>query len=456
MELRQISGANDLFFETDAKLDERPGAAKMDPIEQVGQDIFDLAQELFPICRSITGDGVRETLRRLQRLIPIEVHEVPSGTSVLDWTVPKEWNIRDAWIKDGAGNKVVDFQQSNLHIVSYSVPVRRWVPIQELRHHLFTIPEQPDWIPNKTSYYRESWGFCLSHNQLQRMTEGEYEVCIDATLEPGHLTYGELLVPGERDEEFLISSHICHPSLCNDNLSGICISAHLAQHLLRQENRRRSYRFLFIPGTIGAITWLARNADRLERIRGGLTLVCVGDASHLTYKRSLIGDAEIDRAAACALRDFGDASQVIDFFPYGYDERQFNSPGFRLPFGSLMRARHGQFPEYHTSADNLEFVHPDQLAKSYRVLRQMVGILEANRCYQNLFPYGEPQLGKRGVFREIGAADQDIQLAMFWVLTLSDGQHSLLDVAERSGVDFERVQGAAAVLARCGVIREIP
>jgi aminopeptidase-like protein len=426
----------------------------MGAAEQVGSEIYGLIEELFPICRSITGHGVRESLRRLQRLIPIAISEVPSGTAVFDWTIPNEWNIRDAWIKDAAGNKVVDFRQSNLHVVSYSVPVRRRMPLAELRQHLFTIPEHPDWIPYRTSYYRESWGFCLTHRQLQLMNDGEYEVCIDSSLEPGHLTYGELLVPGEREEEFLISVHICHPSLANDNLSGVSVAAHLARHLLDRGQRRRSYRFLFIPGTIGAVTWLARNAEQLGRVRGGVTLVCLGDASPLTYKRSLIGCAEIDRAAAWALAHSGEPGEIIDFFPYGYDERQFNSPGFRLPVGSLMRGRHGQFPEYHTSADRLDFVHPDQLAGSYHALRRLIGILEGNRRYRNLFPYGEPQLGKRGVYREMGDADQARQLTMLWVLSLSDGQHSLLDIAERSGADFELIRDIARVLTNCGVLEE--
>lgn len=431
------------------------GVENMESIEQIGAEIYELIQELFPICRSITGDGVRESLRLLQRKIPLELCEVPSGTSVFDWTVPNEWNIRDAWIKDSSGTKVVDFQRSNLHVVSYSLPVSRRMSFQELRPHLFTLPEHPDWIPNRTSYYHETWGFCLSHNQLQQMTDGDYDVCIDSSLKPGHLTYGELLVPGECEEEFLISAHICHPSLCNDNLSGISISAHLARRLLDQKQRRRAYRFLFMPGTIGAITWLARNMDRLERVRGGLTLLCLGDASHLTYKRSFQGNAEIDRAAAYALARSGEPSEVIDFFPYGYDERQFNSPGFRLAVGSLMRGRHGQFPEYHTSADNLDFVRRTQLARSYQTLGRVIEILEGNRCYLNLFPYGEPQLGKRGVYREIGNVDQAKQLAMFWVLSMSDGQHSLLDIAERSGVDFELAQGVADILEKCGLLKQI-
>jgi aminopeptidase-like protein len=431
------------------------GSRNMESSERIGAAIYDLIQQLFPICRSITGEGVRESLHLLQQVIPIDIREVPSGTSVFDWTVPNEWNIRDAWIKDASGNKVVDFQYSNLHVVNYSVPIRRRMFLQELRPHLFTIPEKPDWIPYRTSYYREAWGFCLSHNQLQGMSDGEYEICIDSSLEPGQLTYGELLVPGDREDEFIISAHICHPSLCNDNLSGVCIATYLARRLLDRERRRNSYRFLFIPGTIGAITWLACNMGHLERVGGGLTLVCLGDASHLTYKRSLIGNAEIDRASVHVLAHSEETADIIDFFPYGYDERQFNSPAFRLAFGSLMRGRHGQFPEYHTSADNLDFVRRDQLAKSYHALSRVIETLEGNRSYKNLFPYGEPQLGKRGVYREMGDADQAKQLAMLWVLALSDGQHSLLDIAERSGIDFELAQGVADVLVSCGVLKRL-
>jgi aminopeptidase-like protein len=422
-------------------------------MELIGPQIHQMIQDLLPICRSITGNGVRESLRILKELIPIEIHEVPSGTSVLDWTVPNEWNIRDAWIKDAAGNKVVDFRQSNLHVVSYSTPIHCRMSLAELRPHLFTIPEHPDWIPYRTSYYRESWGFCLSQNHLQRMGDEDYEVYIDSVLEPGHLTYGELFVPGELEEEFLISAHICHPSLCDDNLSGICISAQLARCLLDRKKTRRSYRFLFIPGTIGAITWLSRNRGTLKRVRGGLTLVCLGDAARLTYKRSFVANSEIDSVVSYVLAHSEEPSEVIDFFPYGYDERQFNSPGFRLPVGSLMRGRHGQFPEYHTSADNLDFVHADQLARSYRVLSRVIDILEENCSYHNQFPYGEPQLGKRGVYREMGDADQVRQLGMLWVLSLSDSRTSLLSIAERSGLEFELVREVASVLVTCGILK---
>jgi aminopeptidase-like protein len=323
------------------------------PDEQsTATELMDLVEELYPLCRSITGDGVRATLETIGRIVPLAVHEVASGTPVLDWTVPPEWNIDDAYIADTAGRRIVDFRTCNLHVVSYSVPVARRMSLDELRPHLHTLPNQPDLIPYRTSYYEETWGFCLSQRQLDAMEPGEYEVRIDSRLEPGHLTYGEFVVPGRTPAEFLVSTHVCHPSLCDDNLSGIAVSALLARQLLAGAPPRHTFRFLFAPGTIGAITWLAHNPAAVSRVKHGLTLTCLGDAHHFTYKRTVDGGHVIDRAAAVVLAATGREHELIDFFPYGYDERQYNSPGFRLPVGSLMRGRHGQFPEYHTSADN--------------------------------------------------------------------------------------------------------
>jgi aminopeptidase-like protein len=418
-----------------------------------GGEMYALVKELYPICRSITGDGVRQTLQILRRVIPLELHEVPSGTQVLDWQAPREWNIRDAWIKDPSGKKIVDFHASNLQVVSYSTPVHRHLPLSELKNHLFTLPDRPDWIPYRTSYYKEAWGFCLPHELLQRLPEGDYEVYIDSSLEPGHLTYGELLIPGERDEEILISAHVCHPSLCNDNLSGVAVSAFLAREVLAQPQRRLSYRFLFIPGTIGAITWLAQNRESLRRVSGGLTLVCLGDSRHLTYKKSFSGDAAIDRAACYVLAQSGEPWETIDFFPYGYDERQFNSPGFRLAVGSLMRSRHGQFPEYHTSADNLDFVSSQQLGKSLAVLRRIVTVLDQDRRLLNKVPYGEPQLGKHGLYGDMMSAES-IQDAILWILSFSDGDHGLLDICQRSGLPFELICRAAGLLEEHGLVGE--
>lgn len=413
----------------------------------VGRRMHDQAAELYPTCRSITGDGVRQTLARIASEIPLQIEEVPSGTPVLDWTVPKEWNIREAWIADARGERVIDFARSNLHVVGYSVPVRRRVSLEELKQHVFTLPEHPDWIPYRTSYYNETWGFCLSQSQLDRLTDAEYEVCIDSTLEDGHLTYAECLVPGEEEDEVLISCHVCHPSLANDNLSGIAIATEAAKTLLAAP-RRYSYRFLFLPVTIGAITWLARNEQRLERIRHGLVLTGLGDPGQMTYKRSRRGDADVDRAVAHVLEQSGDAHEVQDFFPYGYDERQYCSPGFDLPVGCLMRTPHGRYPEYHTSADDLEFVGPEKLEDALNKVLAILSLLDRNRSYVNVSPKGEPQLGKRGLYDAIGGDvdRQRTQLAMLWVLNQSDGSKSLLDIAERSGMPFDSIEAIASIL----------
>jgi aminopeptidase-like protein len=406
-----------------------------------------LAAELYPICRSITGDGVRQTLQRLGRAIPLQVQEVPTGTPVLDWNVPKEWNVREAWIEDDRGRRVVDFARCNLHLLGYSVPLRARLTLAELKEHLFSSPEHPDWIPYRTSYYSETWGFCLAHSQLEALDEGEYEVCIDSSLEDGHLTYGECVLDGEDDGEVLISCHVCHPSLANDNLSGITVAIELAKALSARA-RRYSYRFLFVPGTIGSITWLARNEPGLERIRHGLVLTCVGDPGHPTYKRSRRGDAEIDRAVAQVLAGGGEPHEIQDFVPYGYDERQYCSPGFDLPVGCLMRTPHGRFPEYHTSADDLDLVRPEHLADSLAKCLGVVELLEGNRTYVNLRPKGEPQLGKRGLYQAIGGEPDrgEAQMAMLWVLNQSDGTNSLLDIAERSTLPFDAIERAATLL----------
>jgi aminopeptidase-like protein len=417
--------------------------------------LYALARELYPICRSITGNGVRETLRSLSRHLPLAIREVPSGTRVLDWTVPREWNIRDAYIKDQRGQRLVDFQANNLHVVSYSTPIRATLSLAELRPHLHSLPKEPELIPYRTSYYEDSWGFCLSDQQLQTFGPGPYEVCIDSTLEAGALSYGELLLPGASEDEILISAHVCHPSLADDNLSGIAVATHLAMELADRPTRRHGFRFLFAPGTIGAITWLAQNRHRAQRIKHGLTLTCLGDAEKFTYKKTVFGNSVVDRAAAHVLARSGLRQQSIDFFPYGYDERQYNSPGFRLPVGSLMRGRHGQFREYHTSADNLDFVSGDNMAESLTVLRGIVDVLEGNVSYRNLAPFGEPQLGSRGLYRALGGASiPDLQFAMLWVLNLSDGDHTLLDIAERAGLSFSSVQAAALLLVENGLLAE--
>ena len=420
--------------------------------ENLGEELFRFAEELFPVCRSITGDGIRHTLAAIACRIPIQTFEVPTGTSVFDWTVPKEWNIRDGYIKSSDGRVFADFKRSNLHIVNYSVPIRAKMSMSEIRPHLHSIPEKPDCIPYRTSYYKEDWGFCLSHKELTAMADGEYEVFIDSSLEDGHLTYGECFLPGRTPEEVLISCHICHPSLANDNLSGLAVATFLAKSLLGRD-LHYSYRFLFIPGTIGAITWLARNRDVAKRIRHGLVMTCVGDRGGFHYKRSRRGNAEIDRAVQHVLRHNEEPFEILEFSPYGYDERQYCSPGFDLPVGCLMRSVWGTFPEYHTSADNLNFIHPSKLAASYRVCASVVNVLECNRRFRNLNPFCEPQLGRRNLYRTVGgpAAGADTN-ALLWVLNLSDGEHSLLDIAERSGHAFSMIKDAAELLLKSDLL----
>ena len=422
----------------------------------VGQNIYSLISDLYPICRSITGEGFRESLRIINKQIPLEIHEVPSGTQVFDWTIPKEWNIRDAYVKNQKGEKVIDFKQSNLHILNYSLPIHAKMSLAKLKDHLYSLPDQPDLIPYRTSYYAENWGFCLSHNDLWRLEDGEYEVYIDSSLEAGSLTYGEYYIQGEIEDEILISCHSCHPSLCNDNLSGIGCATYLAKQLSTRTNRY-SYRFLFIPGTIGSISWLALNENRVAKIKHGLVVACVGDPGNFTYKKSRRGDAEIDQAVLHVLKQSGQEYAVQEFSPYGYDERQYCSPGFNLPVGSLTRTPHGRYPEYHTSADNLDFVQPEYLADSFKQYMAVIEILENNKTYLNTNPKGEPQLGKRGLYGVFGGKKDasSYELAMLWTLNYSDGKHSLLDIAERSGFDFEVIHAAAQALIEHHLLIEI-
>ncbi len=423
----------------------------------LGRRMHACVADLYPLCRSITGDGVRETLTRLGAHLPLARHEVPTGTPVFDWTVPNEWNVRDAWVKNAAGDRVVDFGSCNLHVLNYSAPVRARMTLAELRPHLHTLPEQPDLIPYRTSYYQERWGFCLSQRALEALPEGEYEVCVDSTLAPGHLSYGECLLPGRTTDEVLLSCHVCHPSLANDNLAGVTVAAFLGE-LLGALSLRYSYRFLFIPGTIGSITWLARNESAVGRIRAGLVLACLGDPGAPTYKKSRRGDTAIDRTVAHVLRSRGGEGRIREFSPYGYDERQYCSPGFDLPVGCLTRTPHGEYAEYHTSADDLALVRPEALADSLALALAIVHALEADVTYVNLNPKCEPQLGRRGLYRALGGlreAGVD-EMAMLWVLNQSDGRRGVLEIAERSGYPFEVIERTAGMLVEHGLLAETP
>jgi aminopeptidase-like protein len=422
-----------------------------------GGEAYELMRRLFPLCRSLTGDGVRATFDLIEEQIPLARTEIASGTRVCDWIVPDEWNLRDAHITAPDGTRVIDLRDSTLHVVSYSEPVRARLSLDQLRERLHTLPEQPDVIPYRTSYYERTWGFCLTHRQLLDLEPGEYEVVIDSTLEPGQLTYAEHLVPGEGSREVLVSTYVCHPSLANDNLSGITVATMLAKRL-RGRRLRHSYRFLFAPGTIGPLAWLERNREGLDRIAHGLAISCIGDDGNLTYKRSRRGDAEVDRAMEIVLRDSGEPHRVLPWEPWGGDERQFCSPGFDLPVGTLMRTPHGEFDGYHTSADALELIRPESLEAAVDRCLDLVEVLESNRTHTNLSPFGEPQLGRRGLYRSAGGAvsSPDEERAMLWVLNQSDGETSLLDIASRSELDFPVVSRAADLLERAGLLSTSP
>jgi aminopeptidase-like protein len=419
----------------------------------VGQEAYDLMARLFPLCRSLTGNGVRATLDVIEEEIPIARTEVASGTRIFDWIVPDEWNIEDAYIAAADGTRVVDFRRSSLHVVSYSEPVRATMSLEQLRDRLHALPDQPGLVPYRTSYYDRTWGFCLSHDQLLELPDGDYEVVIDSTLGPGRLTYGELVIEGSGNSEVLFSTYLCHPSLANDNLSGIAVATMLAKQLLGR-SLRHTYRILFAPGTIGPLCWLHENQERLDRVEHGLALSCIGDAGGFTYKQSRRGDADVDVAMETVLRDSGEPHRVLPWEPWGGDERQFCSPGFDLPVGTLTRTPHGEFAGYHTSADGLERISPESLGGAVEACLALVDVLETNRRYTNLSPFGEPQLGRRGLYRSAGGAvaTPDDERALLWVLNQGDGESTLLDVARRSGLSYPVIRRAAGRLEETGLI----
>ena len=451
-------------------------------VSEIGNNMYELMVELFPICRSITGNGVRKSLQILKNYIPLDILEVSSGTKVFDWIIPREWNINDAYIKNSKGEKIVDFKKSNLHVLNYSIPIHQKISLNELKLHLHSLPDHPDVIPYRTSYYKENWGFCMTHNQLLQLKNDEYEVFIDSTLQDGSLTYGEYLIRGKSEDEVLFSCYPCHPSMCNDNLSGVVLLTFLAKHL-KDLSLKYSYRFLFVPETIGAITWLSRNEHNVTKIKHGLVATCVGDPGISSYKKSRQGNAEIDQTVIEVLKNSGDDYKILDFYPTGSDERQFCSPGFNLPIGSLERTFAPDFPEYHTSADNTDFVQGDYLADTFSKYLKVIFKLEENfgkfkpendkriiknikknnsdKVFLNLNPKCEPQLGKRNLYHAIGSqipsqGGKKIvdQFALLWVLNYSDGIHSLYDIAQLSGYDFVQIKSAADALVACNLLKE--
>lgn len=406
---------------------------------------------LWPITRSLTGNGNRESLAILKELIPLEISEVPSGTACFDWKVPPEWNIREAWIKDSKGKTIVDFRENNLHIVGYSVPFSGSMKLADLKQHLYTLPEQPDVIPYLTSYYRERWGFCVTHQQLLTLQDDHYEVRIDSTLDPrGHMTFGDLVIPGGNPQEILLSTYICHPSMANNELSGPLVAAFVGRELLKR-NLRYSYRIVFVPETIGSIYYLSVWGEHLKKnLVAGFVVTTVGDPGAFTYKKSRQGVALQDRAAEAVLRTLGKPFHLEDFVPIGSDERQYGSPGFNLPVGSLMRTRYGKYKEYHTSADNKAFISFKALEETIRVYLQVIDLMENNCRWQSNNPNCEPQLGKRGLYPDLGSQKEKDSFVetLMWVLNLCDGRHDTIDMVVKSGKPPGSVLEVLRVLER--------
>lgn len=423
----------------------------------VGQDMYRLCEKLFPYCRSITGDGVRRTLRDLQELCPeMEIHEVPSGTQVFDWTVPKEWSIRDAWIKDSKGNKVLDFHQNNLHVLGYSLPMDRKMSLEDLLSLIYTQPDQPDAIPYVTSYYKERSGFCMSQQAKDALVDDTYHAFIDSELKDGSLTYGEIVIPGESDEEIFLSTYTCHPSMANNELSGPAVSIYLAKWLQSLPKRRYTYRLIYIPETIGSITYLSKNITHLKRhVVAGYNISCVGDDRTFSYIPSRSGNTLADRAAKNVLHFHYPEYKAYSFLDRGSDERQYNAPGVDLPVACICRSKYGEYPEYHTSKDNLELISPSGLQGAYEVYRQCIEALEENCVYQ-VQCLCEPQLGKRGLYPTISQkGSYDDVNAMVDFIAYADGKNDLIEISNIIDVPVRRLVDIAARLRENGLIKEV-
>lgn len=420
-----------------------------------GQKMYQLAKMIFPICRSITGEGVCKTLQILKKEIPIKIRKVPSGTRAFDWTVPEEWNIQDAYILDGAGKKIVDFQKNNLHVVGYSEPVDRKLSLEQLQQHLHSLPQQPNAIPYVTSYYKKRWGFCITHRQRQRLKSGFYHVVIKSHLKRGNLTYGELLVKGSLKKEIFLSTYICHPSLANNEISGPVVTTQLAKWILSRK-RRYSYRIIFIPETIGSIVYLSRHLKSMKKnIIAGFNITCVGDNRSYSYLASRYGNTFTDRVALKVLKDEVRNFKIYPFLKRGSDERQYCSPGVDLPVVTMMRTKFGEYPEYHTSLDNLDLISPQGLAGAYNVLRNCLGLIERNAVYQCVYPC-EPQLGKRGMYPTLSIKNSyDSVENLMNFLTYTDGRNDLIDISNRTHIPVRDIYNIVDKLLDNKLIREV-
>jgi aminopeptidase-like protein len=420
--------------------------------------IENLLQRLFPICRSITGEGLRTTLKIISEHVPLDMTEMPSGMEVFDWQIPNEWNIKDAFIKNSDGERVVDFQKSNLHVVNYSVPVNRRMTLEDLRPHLHTLPSQPKAIPYLTTYYKEDWGFCLTHEEYESLPGGEYEVILDSSLEPGSLTFGEVVLPGETDREVLFSTYCCHPSMANNELSGPVMVTLLYKYLAGLEKRRYTYRFYYGSETVGALAYLSlRGQHLMQKLDAGFVVTCCGDAGNFTYKQVRDSDNVLDKAVEHALKHSNAEFSVLPFFPTGSDERQYCSPGFNLPVGSLMRSMYGTYPEYHTSLDNLDFVSSASLLETLKLYINCIYTLEHNRVYKNLKPFGEPKLDKYGLYHFLGGQKEqrDYTKQLRYILNYSDTNHDLVDIANMLSQPIWECEDAVNDLTHAGLVEAI-
>lgn len=411
---------------------------------------------LWPLPRSITGDGVRVTHDILNEICPLNRHEVPTGTEVLDWTVPKEWKVNKAYIRAPDGTRLLDFEDNNLYLLNYSVPFKGVVSRQELEEHLYSIPEQPELIPYRTSYYRSAWGFCLPHSLRQSLPDGNYEVTIDTELFDGSLTFSEAVLPGEEEGEVLFTSYTCHPSLAINELSGPLTTAFLYRRIAKWKTRRLTYRFLFAPETIGAICYLADCGERLkDTLKAGYVITCVGDNGKPRIKRSKRGNTEADRAAQYVMERQHIPHRIIDFSPSGSDERQYCSLGFNLPFASLTRSAYGEYPEYHTSGDNKSLMDFGAMTETLDLYEQIASALDQNLIPRNLVVKGEPQLSKYGNFynRKDHVLGTEETMALKWLVHFSDGGTDLLSIAGMSGIPIEVVHGVAEQLVAAGIMK---
>jgi aminopeptidase-like protein len=423
--------------------------------ECCGEEMFGLLEQLFPICRSITGNGVRQTLKIIQEHIPLSVFEVPSGTKVFDWTVPKEWNISDAYVLDESGKKIVDFQKSNLHVVGYSAPVDTTVTLQELQEHLYSLETQPDAIPYITSYYEERWGFCIQHSLRQKLSQGRYRVVIDSELKDGHLTYGELIIPGDTDEEVFLSTYICHPSMANNELSGPVVTTMLVKWIALKP-RRYTYRIIFIPETIGSLTYLSRHLSRMkEKVIAGFNITCMGDDRAYSYVPSRHGGTLADKVAFAILHEKHPDFVRYSFLDRGSDERQYCSPGIDLPVVSIMRSKYREYPEYHTSLDDMKLVTPAGLQGGFSVLRDCLDLLERNRIYRGTC-LGEPQLSRRRLFPSLGTKGTHRMVAdTLNILAYADGKHDLVDLSAITRIPLSRLFAIVDELFKADLLSEV-